>query len=55
MSEHTSLYRKYRPSNFSEVLGQDHIISVLQKAIENKNPNHAYIFTGSRGVGKTSI
>lgn len=55
MSEHTSLYRKYRPSNFSEVLGQDHIISVLQKAIENKNPNHAYIFTGSRGIGKTSI
>lgn len=55
MSEHTSLYRKYRPSNFSEVLGQDHIVSVLQKAIENKNPNHAYIFTGSRGIGKTSI
>ncbi len=55
MSDHTSLYRKYRPSNFKEVLGQDHIISVLEKAIENKNPNHAYIFTGSRGVGKTSI
>jgi len=55
MTEHTSLYRKYRPSNFSEVLGQDHIVSILQKAIENKNPNHAYIFTGSRGIGKTSI
>jgi len=55
MSEHTSLYRKYRPSNFHDVLGQDHIVSVLQKAIENKNPNHAYIFTGSRGIGKTSI
>ena len=55
MQEHTSLYRKYRPSNFKEVLGQDHIISVLQKAIENKNPNHAYIFSGSRGIGKTSI
>jgi DNA polymerase III subunit gamma/tau len=55
MSEHTSLYRKYRPTTFADVLGQDHIVSVLQKAIENKNPNHAYIFTGSRGVGKTSI
>lgn len=55
MSEHTSLYRKYRPKTFADVLGQDHIVSVLQKAIENKNPNHAYIFTGSRGVGKTSI
>jgi DNA polymerase III delta prime subunit/mRNA-degrading endonuclease toxin of MazEF toxin-antitoxin module len=55
MTEHTSLYRKYRPSKFSEILGQDHIVSILQKAIENKNPNHAYIFTGSRGVGKTSI
>jgi DNA polymerase III subunit gamma/tau len=55
MSDHTSLYRKYRPSNFSEVQGQDHIVSILQKAIENKNPNHAYIFTGSRGIGKTSI
>lgn len=55
MTEHTSLYRKYRPSSFSDVLGQDHIVSILQKAIENKNPNHAYIFTGSRGIGKTSI
>lgn len=55
MTEHTSLYRKYRPSNFDEVSGQDHIVSILKKAIENKNPNHAYIFTGSRGIGKTSI
>lgn len=55
MTEHTSLYRKYRPSTFNDVLGQDHIVSILQKAIENKNPNHAYIFTGSRGIGKTSI
>ncbi len=55
MQQHTSLYRKYRPSNFNEVLGQDHIVSILKKAIENKNPNHAYIFTGSRGIGKTSI
>ncbi len=55
MQQHTSLYRKYRPSDFDEVLGQDHIISILKKAIENNTPNHAYIFTGSRGIGKTSI
>lgn len=53
--EHTTLYRKYRPSSFSEVLGQDHIVKVLQSAIEKKNIAHAYLFAGSRGTGKTSI
>jgi DNA polymerase III subunit gamma/tau len=51
----TSLYRKYRPSTFKEIIGQDHIVSVLKKAIENKSPSHAYLFAGSRGTGKTSV
>lgn len=52
---HTSLYRKYRPSSFKDITGQDHIVRVLQSAIEKKTPHHAYLFTGTRGVGKTSI
>ena len=54
MSE-TALYRKYRPSNFKEVLGQDHIVKVLKNSIELGNLAHAYIFAGSRGTGKTSV
>ena len=54
MSE-TALYRKYRPSNFKEVLGQDHIVKVLKNSIELHNLAHAYIFAGSRGTGKTSV
>ena len=54
MSE-TALYRKYRPSNFKEVLGQDHIVTVLKNSIELHNLAHAYIFSGSRGTGKTSV
>lgn len=54
MSE-TALYRKYRPIKFKEVLGQDHIVKVLESSIENGNIAHAYIFSGSRGTGKTSI
>ncbi len=52
---HTSLYRKYRPQNFQDVVGQDHIVQVLKSAIEQKTPHHAYLFTGTRGIGKTSI
>ena len=54
MSE-TALYRKYRPQKFSEVLGQDHIVKVLQSSIESDKIAHAYIFSGSRGTGKTSV
>lgn len=50
-----SLYRKYRPSVFSEVLGQEHIVSVLETAIKNDKIGHAYLFSGTRGTGKTSI
>lgn len=52
---HTSLYRKYRPASFDQVIGQDHVVGILKSAIEQKKPNHAYLFTGTRGVGKTSI
>ncbi len=49
------LYRKYRPHDWSAVVGQDHIVSVLKASIENKSFSHAYLFTGSRGTGKTSV
>lgn len=54
-AEYKSLYRKYRPADFKEILGQDHITRVLQGAIKDKNISHAYIFAGSRGTGKTSM
>ena len=54
MSE-TALYRKYRPAKFKEVLGQDHIVKVLESSIINGNIAHAYIFAGARGTGKTSV
>lgn len=50
-----ALYRKYRPQNLKEVLGQEHIVSVLRNAIENNTFSHAYLFSGTRGTGKTSI
>lgn len=49
------LYRKYRPQKFSEVLGQDHITETIQKAISLGNIAHAYLFSGTRGTGKTTI
>jgi len=52
---HTALYRKYRPEGFKDVLGQEHIVSVLEGAIQQGNISHAYLFSGSRGTGKTSI
>jgi len=49
------LYRTYRPSKWSEVLGQDHIVNALKDATEAKRVSHAYLFSGSRGTGKTSV
>ena len=49
------LYRKYRPQSFNEVIGQEHVVDVLQKAIASKKIAHAYLFAGSRGTGKTTI
>jgi DNA polymerase-3 subunit gamma/tau len=51
----TALYRKYRPSTFKEVLSQEHVVSVLQKAVSEKSVPHALLFAGTRGTGKTSI
>lgn len=50
-----ALYRKYRPKNFADVVGQDHIVKALEGAIKSKRLAHAYLFYGSRGTGKTSI
>jgi DNA polymerase-3 subunit gamma/tau len=49
------LYRKYRPESFKEVLGQDHVVDVLKKSISLGNLSHAYLFSGSRGIGKTTV
>ncbi|MSR71223.1 MAG: DNA polymerase III subunit gamma/tau [Candidatus Taylorbacteria bacterium] len=51
----TALYRKYRPQKFSEMVGQDHVVKVLENSIKFGNISHAYLFAGSRGTGKTSI
>ncbi len=51
----TALYRTYRPSKFSEVKGQDHIVDVLKGSIELGRISHSYLFAGGRGTGKTSI
>jgi len=53
MSE--TLYRKYRPKNFSEIIGQVHIVRTLSNSIKNNRVGQAYLFTGPRGTGKTSI
>ena len=49
-----ALYRKYRPSNFSELVGQDKIVKVINSAIVNGKISHAYLFSGPRGTGKTT-
>ncbi|MAH80782.1 MAG: hypothetical protein CMP39_03780 [Rickettsiales bacterium] len=50
-----TFYRKYRSQNFNEICGQNHIVETLKNAITNKRLSHAYIFSGPRGTGKTSI
>ena len=50
-----ALYRKYRPADFKEVLGQDHVIKALLGAIKQGQIAHAYLFAGGRGTGKTSV
>lgn len=51
---HISLYRKYRPATFEEVVGQEHVTRTLANAIASGRVSHAYLFAGSRGTGKTS-
>ena len=49
-----ALYRKYRPATFAEVKGQDHVTGPLTQALRTGRINHAYLFSGPRGCGKTS-
>lgn len=49
------LYRKYRPKTFDEIIGQDHVVRTLKGALLNNRVGHAYLFSGPRGVGKTTI
>lgn len=51
---YTALYRKYRSQSFDEIVGQKHIITALTNQIKNNQVGHAYLFTGTRGTGKTS-
>ncbi|WP_069773577.1 DNA polymerase III subunit gamma and tau [Streptomyces sp. LUP30] len=49
-----ALYRRYRPESFAEVIGQEHVTDPLQQALRNNRVNHAYLFSGPRGCGKTT-
>ena len=49
-----ALYRRYRPETFAEVIGQDHVTGPLQQALRSDRVNHAYLFCGPRGCGKTT-
>ncbi|MEG1781883.1 MAG: DNA polymerase III subunit gamma/tau [Oscillospiraceae bacterium] len=51
---HTALYRKYRPKTFSQVVGQKYIVQALKNQVDSGNIGHAFLFTGTRGTGKTS-
>ena len=52
---YVALYRKFRPQTFDEVKGQEHIVTTLKNQIKNDRIGHAYIFTGTRGTGKTTV
>ena len=54
MATYQSLYRRYRPQRFDEVLGQDHVTRALRNAVRDGRVGHAYLFSGPRGTGKTS-
>jgi DNA polymerase III subunit gamma/tau len=51
---HQSLYRRFRPRRFSELVGQDHVVAALRNAVRDDRVGHAYLFSGPRGTGKTS-
>ena len=51
---YTALYRKFRPDNFDDVKGQDHIVTTLTNQIKHNRIGHAYLFCGTRGTGKTT-
>ena len=50
-----ALYRKYRPQTFADVIGQDHIVKILEAQTKSGDVSHAYVFAGTRGTGKTSV
>lgn len=52
---YTALYRKFRPDNFEDVKGQEHIVTTLKNQIKAERIGHAYLFTGTRGTGKTTV
>ncbi len=52
---YTALYRKFRPDNFADVKGQEHIVTTLQNQLRANRIGHAYLFTGTRGTGKTTV
>lgn len=54
MSENLVLYRKYRPQNFEEIQGQEHVVQTLTNAVKSGRLSHAYLFSGPRGCGKTT-
>ena len=54
VSMYQALYRKWRPKTFSDVIGQSHITQTLQKQVAEGRTSHAYLFTGTRGTGKTT-
>ena len=53
--QNVALYRKYRPASFDDVVGQEMIVHALKQAIEKKQVAHAYLFSGGRGIGKTTL
>lgn len=55
MASYTALYRKFRPSTFEDVKGQDHIVTTLRNQLKAGRIGHAYLFTGTRGTGKTTV
>ena len=50
-----ALYRKYRPQTFEEIVGQQNVVKILKNSIEKNMISHAYLFSGPRGTGKTTI
>ncbi|HEY2978312.1 MAG TPA: DNA polymerase III subunit gamma/tau, partial [Burkholderiaceae bacterium] len=52
---YTVLARKYRPKSFEEMVGQEHVVQALVNALDQQRLHHAYLFTGTRGIGKTTV
>ena len=50
-----ALARRWRPRHFKDVVGQEHVVSALTSALDNERVHHAFLFSGTRGVGKTTL